>query len=227
MSILFLKKVEFFLQHFKKSGKIHLKGVFIDNKLKELRLKKEYNGKKGMTQQEIADEIGVTKRTYIYWEKGERQIKPDKAQQLADYFGVSVGHLLGYEDNFIETVKELSQKDGSDEAFFKAFRAYYELKMADGTERILILKGEDFLNRYREEILKSLIPNFNELSKYDIEKYLSDDKIINEAEQQLNDFLFTLGTLKPQEVQLLVNFIFLSEEDKQIVLNLLKSLSDK
>lgn len=199
----------------------------MDNKLKELRLKKEYNGKKGMTQQEIADEIGVTKRTYIYWEKGERQIKPDKAQQLADYFGVSVGHLLGYEDNFIETVKELSQKDGSDEAFFKAFRAYYELKMADGTERILILKGEDFLNRYREEILKSLIPNFNELSKHDIEKYLSDDKIINEAEQKLNDFLFTLGSLNPQEVQLLVNFIFLSEEDKQIVLNLLKSLSDK
>ena len=35
----------------------------MDNKLKELRLKKEYNGKKGMTQQEIADEIGVTKRT--------------------------------------------------------------------------------------------------------------------------------------------------------------------
>ena len=199
----------------------------MDNKLKELRLKKEYNGKKGMTQQEIADEIGVTKRTYIYWEKGERQIKPDKAQQLADYFGVSVGHLLGYEDNFIETVKELSQKDGSDEAFFKAFRAYYELKMADGTENLLTLKGEDFLNRYREEILKSLIPNFNELSKHDIEKYLSDDKIINEVEQKLNDFLFTLGTLNPQEVQLLVNFIFLSEEDKQIVLNLLKSLSDK
>ena len=68
----------------------------MDNKLKELRLKKEYNGKKGMTQQEIADEIGVTKRTYIYWEKGERQIKPDKAQQLADYFGVTTGFLLGF-----------------------------------------------------------------------------------------------------------------------------------
>lgn len=191
------------------------------NKLKELRQKK------GDTQEDVARAMGVTRRGYQKWENEESQIKPDKAQQLADYFGVSVGHLLGYEDNFIETVKELSQKDGSDEAFFKAFRAYYELKMADGTERILILKGEDFLNRYREEILKSLIPNFNELSKHDIEKYLSDDKIINEAEQKLNDFLFTLGTLNPQEVQLLVNFIFLSEEDKQILLNLLKSLSDK
>ena len=182
----------------------------------------------GKTQEQLANEIGVKKLTISRWENAENvSLKQDKAQQLADIFGVSVSYLLGYEDNFIETVKELSQKDGSDEAFFKTFRAYYELKMADGTERILILKGEDFLNRYREEILKSLIPNFNELSKQCIEKYLSDDKIINEAEQKLNDFLFTLGTLNPQEVHLLVNFIFLSEEDKQIVLNLLKSLSDK
>ena len=70
----------------------------MDNKLKELRLNKEFNGKIGMTQQEIADEIGVTKRTYIYWEKGERQIKPEKARQLADYFGVNVAYLLGLED---------------------------------------------------------------------------------------------------------------------------------
>lgn len=191
------------------------------NRLKELRQKK------GDTQEDVAKAMGVTRRGYQKWENEESQIKPEKAKQLADYFEVSVGYLLGYEDNFIETVKELSQKDGSDEAFFKAFRAYYELKMADGTENLLTLKGEDFLNRYREEILKSLIPNFNELSKHDIKKYLSDDKIINEAEQKLSDFLFTLGTLNPQEVQLLVNFIFLSEEDKQIVLNLLKSLSDK
>ncbi len=142
----------------------------MDNKLKELRLNKEFNGKIGMTQQEIADEIGVTKRTYIYWEKGERQIKPEKAQLLADYFGVSVARLLGYENNFIESVKNLSQKDGSDEAFFKAFRAYYELKIADGKENLLTLKDEDFLSKYREEILKSLIPNFNELSNREIKK---------------------------------------------------------
>lgn len=199
----------------------------MDNKLKELRLNKEFNGKKGMTQQEIADVIGVTKRTYIYWEKGERQIKPIKAQKLAEFFGVSVANLLGYENNFIESVKNLSQKDGSDEAFFKAFRAYYELKTADGRENLLTLKDEDFLNKYREEILKNLIPNIKKLSKQEIEKYLSDEKLLNEAKQKLNDFLFTLGTLNPQETQLLVDFISLSHKDKQIVLNLLKSLSDK
>ena len=202
----------------------------IKNRLKILRTDE------GITQDELAQKINeklkenekpISKMVISNWENNKHTIKPDKAQLLADHFGVSVGHLLGYEDNFIETVKELSQKDGSDEAFLKAFRAYYELKMADGTENLLTLKGEDFLNRYREEILKSLIPNFNELSKHDIEKYLSDDKTINEAEQKLNDFLFTLGTLNPQETQLLVDFISLSHKDKQIVLNLLKSLSDK
>ena len=61
------------------------------NRLKQLRKEK------GLTQQEVADEIGVTKRTYIYWENGENQIKANRASQLADYFGVSVGYLLGYE----------------------------------------------------------------------------------------------------------------------------------
>lgn len=182
----------------------------------------------GKTQEQLANEIGVKKLTISRWENAENvSLKQDKAQQLADIFGVSVSYLLGYEDNFIETVKELSQKDGSEEAFFKAFRAYYELKMADGTENLLTLKGEDFLNNYREEILKELVPNIEKLSKEEIKKYLSDEKLLNEAEQKLNDFLFTLGTLNPQEIQLLVNFIFLSEQDKQIVLNLLKSLSDK
>lgn len=61
------------------------------NRLKQLRKEK------GVTQQEVADEIGVTKRAYIYWENEESQIKTKKASQLADYFGVSVGYLLGYE----------------------------------------------------------------------------------------------------------------------------------
>ena len=61
------------------------------NRLKQLRKEK------GLTQQKVADEISVTKRTYIYWENEESQIKTNKASQLADYFGVSVGYLLGYE----------------------------------------------------------------------------------------------------------------------------------
>ena len=198
------------------------------NNLKKLRIEKGYSQKK-FYEKIIREKLGldITLRTYQNWENQSNEIKSKPALLLAEYFKIEIGELLGYEDNFIETVKELSQKDGSEEAFFKAFRAYYELKIADGRENLLTLKDEDFLNKYREEILKNLIPNIKKLSKQEIEKYLSDEKLLNEAKQKLNDFLFTLGTLNPQETQLLVDFISLSPKDKQIVLNLLKSLSDK
>lgn len=56
----------------------------IMNRLKELRKQKK------LTQQGLADEISVSKITILRWENGERQIKEEKAQQLADYFGVSI-----------------------------------------------------------------------------------------------------------------------------------------
>lgn len=66
------------------------------NRLKELRKAKK------LTQEELAREIGISKITVLRWENGERQIKLDKAQKLADFFGVSIAHLLGYEDNDFE-----------------------------------------------------------------------------------------------------------------------------
>lgn len=70
------------------------------NKLKELR---KANKK---TQQEVADFMDMTRRGYQKWENGESQIKPDKAQVLADYFGVSVGYLLGYEEQIDLALRE-------------------------------------------------------------------------------------------------------------------------
>ena len=63
------------------------------NRLKELRKEKK------LTQKELADKINVSKITVLRWENGERQIKPDKAEKLADFFGVSVRYLLGYTNN--------------------------------------------------------------------------------------------------------------------------------
>ncbi|HFI0746245.1 TPA: helix-turn-helix domain-containing protein [Streptococcus suis] len=67
------------------------------NRLKILRKEK------GLSQQALAKEIGVSYRTLQNWENGVNTIKPDKAQKLADHFGVPVGYLLGFE--VIETEK--------------------------------------------------------------------------------------------------------------------------
>lgn len=66
------------------------------NRLKELRQAKK------LTQQELADYMQITRRGYQNWESGESQIKPDKAEKLAGFFGVSIAHLLGYDDNDFE-----------------------------------------------------------------------------------------------------------------------------
>lgn len=71
------------------------------NRLKELRQEKK------LSQKEIAKEMSISEKTLSCWENGESQIKPEKAKQLADYFGVSVGYLLGYESNPLERLESL------------------------------------------------------------------------------------------------------------------------
>ena len=73
------------------------------NRLREL----QRAGK--LTQQELADIAEVSKRTIQNWEDGTSNIKPEKAEKLADYFGVSVGYLLGYDDNDINQMNRLKE----------------------------------------------------------------------------------------------------------------------
>lgn len=63
---------------------------------------RELQRAKKLTQQELADIAEVSKRTIQNWEDGTSNIKLEKAKKLADYFGVSVGYLLGYDDNDFE-----------------------------------------------------------------------------------------------------------------------------
>ncbi|HEM5105747.1 TPA: helix-turn-helix transcriptional regulator [Streptococcus suis] len=191
------------------------------NRLKILRKEK------GETQDQVAEVAGVSKRSYIYWENGERQIKPDKAQALADHFGVSVGYLLGFEDNLKEALKNLANSEEYETDYYKAFRAHYELKVADGQENFFNLKDESYYEKLRQSILLSLIPNFKDFSAKELEKKLLDRKLLTEAEYKLSDFFFSLGTLPEDEVELLTNFIFLSTEDKLNIQNIVKSLSQK
>lgn len=62
------------------------------NNLKLLRKRKR------LTQQELAEAVNIPKRTIQRLENSESQIKLEKAQQLADFFGVGVGYLLGFDN---------------------------------------------------------------------------------------------------------------------------------
>ena len=63
------------------------------NRLKELRKKNK------TTQKELANLLGVSEMTISRWENSESvSLKHDKVQSLAEYFGVTVDYLLGYEE---------------------------------------------------------------------------------------------------------------------------------
>ena len=75
------------------------------NRIKELRKSR------GLTQEELGEMVNITQRTVQRIESEETQIKPDKANRLAGYFGVSIPYLLGYdsEDTFTDLITKINQ----------------------------------------------------------------------------------------------------------------------
>lgn len=127
-----------------------------DNKLKKLRKEKKE------TQSQIAKLMGVNVKTISRWENGKFEIKPPQAQMLAKYFGVSVAHLLGYDeelelfDNGTEFKKarqklldEIEEQENSPKLLLES--------VTKGTERIKELKLElDAVLEEQEDILERL-----------------------------------------------------------------------
>ena len=112
------------------------------NKLKELR--KLHN----VSQEELSKKLSVTEKTISRWENEKTQIKPDKAQRLAEYFNVSVAYLLGY----IDTPKEELMTFDSGEEFEKARQRL--LDESSSEKKQAKKKGID-LTKVFEEIKKN------------------------------------------------------------------------
>ena len=76
---------------------------------------------KNLTLVEVAEKIGVSKLTVLKWEHGTSQISIGKAKRLAEYFGVSVGYLLGLDTPAKDGIAELIDKvnDWADERNLK------------------------------------------------------------------------------------------------------------
>ncbi|MGT2896156.1 DNA-binding protein [Streptococcus satellite phage Javan175] len=149
----------------------------MENKIKDLRKEK------GLTQQELADEIGVSKLTILRWEQGQRDIKTEKAQQLADYFGVSVGYLLGYS----EDKKDAPIAFNSPEEFERARAKLIEqLEDSDTKELALAYSGKELTGIIEKTVLrydkeKEFLDNFFQLKEKDktIIRYLVENLVDN------------------------------------------------
>ena len=47
-----------------------------------------------LTQQQVADAIGITQRKYSYVETGQQQLTADILNTLADFYDVSIDYIL-------------------------------------------------------------------------------------------------------------------------------------
>lgn len=140
------------------------------NRLKELRKQK------GLTQQGLADEISVSKITVLRWENEERQIKPEKAQQLADYFGVSVGYLLGYEEaktleNILKDAEEYLEMT-EDDLLSDNYSSRIKIALSEMSD-IPVLKNEiiynlDFLSYDNLKAICQIVNELPKKEKYDL-----------------------------------------------------------
>ena len=160
-----------------------MKGVMNMNRLKELRKQK------GLTQQELADEISVSKITILRWENEERQIKTEKAQQLADYFGVSVGYLLGYDEVPKELIDELELQ--LDHVLTPTEKEDLENNPELKNHYLSIVRNR-LLHNQRKEVEKTAQAFDKDFIKF-IEKYsiyLSDDQI-----EQIKDLMKTMSNI--------------------------------
>lgn len=65
------------------------------NRIKKLRKQAK------LSQQTLADQIGVFRNTISNWETGYSQISLENAKKVAEYFGVTIDYLLGSESDQI------------------------------------------------------------------------------------------------------------------------------
>ncbi|HGL8840953.1 TPA: helix-turn-helix domain-containing protein [Streptococcus agalactiae] len=190
------------------------------NRLKELRA----NQKK--TQQDMSEFLNMSRRGYQKIENGESQIKPDKAQALADYFNVSVGYLLGYSDDKKDpmlTSFELARKDDTGE--------YFDLQDMVTLMDISMLKNVDTRNK--------ILSNLKEYYDYygirmkeeheikDSEKF---NAFLAEFQEDTNDYIIMLLTgivkLRDDIRFTLLDILAMEGEKLETVKNVVKFISD-
>ena len=191
------------------------------NRLKELRKEKK------LSQKEIAKEMSISEKTLSRWENGESQIKPEKAQQLADFFGVSVGYLLGYIDDseiyddevVIEPEKGIilahSLKRSNkklQEKMFKDFVTFFR-------DNIIFISDDEILSLYsmvhaanlnndtpRGKQFTDLIFSDNDESKQIIDDYslvFGNEFARNDLEEQIHGYIYDETRTKEKTEKLL------------------------
>lgn len=68
-------------------------------KMKRYQRIRDLREDRDLTQAQVGAAVGVSQRTYAYYESGQRMLPPEILSALADLYGVSVDYLLERTDD--------------------------------------------------------------------------------------------------------------------------------
>ena len=140
----------------------------IKNRLRDLRQEEK------LTQDELASELNkdlkkgeklVSKMTISNWENNKHTIKPDKAKQLADYFGVSVPYLLGYSD-FRTAKDEFENEIQKQDRLYPDYGGDSDTPIEPYTALAIATVGKEFKTLIQEKVLALAKGNVAQAGKY-------------------------------------------------------------
>ena len=126
----------------------------------------------GHSQSKLIEEIAkppynlkISRRTLQYWESGERDIKLDKAQILADYFGVQLPYLLGWSD-FRTTKAEFENEIQKQDKFYLDYGGDSDTPIEPYTALAIATVGTEFKTLIQEKVLALSNGNVVKAGKY-------------------------------------------------------------
>ena len=124
----------------------------LGDKIRELRRRD------GRTQENLAEALGVTSQAVSRWESGGSYPDVEMIPSIANYFGITIDELFGYQSDREEKIKVILAK--ADEAFNKTGGVIGKDK-GDFTECVVMLRAaaEEFPNEPR--IMVKLADNLN------------------------------------------------------------------
>lgn len=179
------------------------------NRLKELRKEKK------LTQKELAEETDIPYRTLQRWENGETDIKSDKAEKLADFFGVAVPYLLGFTEERGYSEETVDYDDTEDKEL---------IELGRDNAKFLLQKRSITLDDFEKLIQDN--SSFPKIEKYDKDGIFSEVDTSFLVHQKIID-LYNLLALAPSEYgEIILNWSCLSSDERRKILDMLNALID-
>lgn len=203
----------------------------IKNRLKILRTKE------GITQDELAQIINkelkenekpISKMVISNWENNKHTIKPDKAQQLADIFGVSVGYLLGYEDyktiqnDAFDSYRNMAKLLLTNPDFKNIISEYDETNRKNGKLDLSLFVQAESIPIIEQDIKDLILEEWGKTQPED-----DYEEIDGTLSDNISRIYIALGQLPILFKDFFGSFLTLSTSDKKIVMQLVNSLYEK